>query len=219
MRWKTIPNYPAYEVSDTGLVRRELRLKKQRIKRGYALVHLYHDGVSIWIGVHRVLLVAFRGAAPEDRPESRHLNGNALDNRLDNLVWGTRQENSDDKLLHGTQVRGEQSGRAKLTAADVSYVLSSTESTAELAEKLGVARGTIQRICRGTSWKHLRRTPTEKARKINRGENNGAAKLTVDQVRAIRISSESVQTLRRKLGVSWRTVWLAKNNHTWKELQ
>ena len=62
------------------------------------------------------------------RPEGlvcRHLNGNPLDNRLENICWGTQQENAQDAIRHGTAVClrcGERSVAAKLSNDDVTNI-------------------------------------------------------------------------------------------------
>ncbi|MDE2095631.1 MAG: HNH endonuclease [Patescibacteria group bacterium] len=68
--------------------------------------------------VHRLVLEAFIGPCPPGM-ECRHLNGNRSDNRLENLCWGTRIENVEDKRKHGTILRGEMNPNAKLTADTV----------------------------------------------------------------------------------------------------
>ena len=64
--------------------------------------------------VHQLVLLTFRGKCPQGY-ESRHLNGDKLDNRLINLRWGTPQENHADRILHGT------SGR-KFTAEQIQVI-------------------------------------------------------------------------------------------------
>ncbi len=51
--------------------------------------------------VHRLVLLAFKGPRP-DGQYCRHLNGVPTDNRLANLAWGTKSENTFDKVGHGT---------------------------------------------------------------------------------------------------------------------
>jgi hypothetical protein len=51
--------------------------------------------------LHEMVLTTF------DRParlgeQCRHLNGNSLDNRLENLAWGTPSEDNYDRVSHGT---------------------------------------------------------------------------------------------------------------------
>ena len=54
--------------------------------------------------------------------ELDHINGIHNDNRIENLAWGTAQENSMDKKLHGT-LRGARKGElhpnARLSNEDV----------------------------------------------------------------------------------------------------
>jgi len=53
--------------------------------------------------VHRMVLLAFVGPAPEGM-KCRHLNGNPKDNRLENLCWGTSSENNRDIVRHGRHI-------------------------------------------------------------------------------------------------------------------
>jgi len=43
--------------------------------------------------MHRLVCEAFHGPSPEGKPVVIHLNENALDNRPENLKWGTQKEN------------------------------------------------------------------------------------------------------------------------------
>lgn len=57
--------------------------------------------------VHVLVLEAFRGPRPFPDWDSRHLDGNAGNNRLTNLKWGTKAENGLDRIRHGTPPIGE----------------------------------------------------------------------------------------------------------------
>jgi hypothetical protein len=71
--------------------------------------------------VHKLILWTFRGFAPEGM-ECRHLDGNPQNNKLTNLVWGTKLENSADRRRHGQWEGGEGNGNAKLTKQNVYHI-------------------------------------------------------------------------------------------------
>lgn len=115
--WKDIPDWEGfYQVSDKGKVRSLDRIvpskngsssmKRGKIlaptpHRGYLAVTLRKAPAFKTIKIHTAVLISFVGEKPRGL-EARHLNGNCLDNRLSNLCWGTKSENGQDKILHGT---------------------------------------------------------------------------------------------------------------------
>lgn len=51
--------------------------------------------------VHSLVAAAFYGPRPEGM-ETRHLDGNPANNRVENLRYGTQSENNLDRVSHGT---------------------------------------------------------------------------------------------------------------------
>ncbi|ATN88920.1 HNH endonuclease [Mycobacterium phage ThreeRngTarjay] len=119
-RWMPIPGLPGYEASSLGRVRslpRRItqvrygkshaitakgRVLKPRMINGYLVVQPRRPDHSIWsAGVHRLVLMAFSGVH-HPTLDCRHLNGDRMDNRPENLEWGTRLDNLEDQKLHGT---------------------------------------------------------------------------------------------------------------------
>jgi hypothetical protein len=110
--WKPIPGYPAYEASDCGRVRSIPRTEHGRTYRsvvlstrvsnsGYVLVNVRDaDGERQTRTVHTLVLAAFTGPRPRGQ-EARHLNDDPVDNRAENLVWGTKAENVADTFANG----------------------------------------------------------------------------------------------------------------------
>lgn len=111
--WTPIPDQADYEISDHGRVRSLKRgtpymLKPQAnaLRGGYL-----HVGTSQGVGhqytlkVHVQVALAFLGPRP-DGLVIRHLDGNATNNHLDNLAYGTFLENSADQRKHGTHNNG-----------------------------------------------------------------------------------------------------------------
>lgn len=52
--------------------------------------------------MHTLVALAFLGPRPEGKPHIRHLDGNARNNHVSNLAYGTAAENVADSLQHGT---------------------------------------------------------------------------------------------------------------------
>ena len=101
---KQIPNFPNYAVTKDGQVwscRYNRWLKPYHNTNGYLSLLLSRDKKSYNCRVHRLVLETYVGPRPKGM-ECRHLNGNRQDNRLENLKWGTRSENTYDSVRHGT---------------------------------------------------------------------------------------------------------------------
>lgn len=73
----------------------------------------------------------------------------------DHLSIGTYRDNTQDMMRKGRGPIGERQGSAKLTAADVLYIRSSSEGERLLAKRFSVSHATIYRARRGDCWSHL----------------------------------------------------------------
>jgi len=74
----------------------------------------------------------------------------------EHLETGTPAENCADKLRDGTQPRGENAGKAKLTEAQVLDIRArATEYQDDLAKEFGVKQAHISSIILRKSWKHI----------------------------------------------------------------
>jgi hypothetical protein len=107
--------------------------------------------------VHHLVLEAFIGPRP-DGFEACHGNGDPTDNRVENLRWGTHEENHDDRAMHGTLNRGERAGGAKLTAATVLEIRSLAARGVlqrDIAMRYGVHFGTVSKIVKRERWSHV----------------------------------------------------------------
>lgn len=108
--------------------------------------------------ISRLVLTTFVGPCPEDM-EACHKNGNPLDDRLDNLRWGTHLSNMEDKVIHGTLARGSKIGTSKLTAETVLEIRRVRKELKltykEIGARFEIDQKHAQRICTGASWSHL----------------------------------------------------------------
>jgi hypothetical protein len=171
--WRAVPTARGYEVSDDGLVRSVDRVVvcKNGSRRkytgsplsrfidsdGYWRAHLWASSVGRIRPVHALVLEAFVGPKPAGFV-CRHMNGNRQDNRLENLEWGTVQDNIDDMTRHGTRARGEGSPNAVLTRCSVVRIRSEKaagRSLSSLAKEFGVYKSTIARVVKRKTWAHV----------------------------------------------------------------
>lgn len=104
MRWKVCPVNRRYAVSDSGSVRNK---KTRRVVqtydngRGYLRVRLYHAyGPARWYPVHLLVLRTWDCERPGPEFEGAHHNGDRQDNRLANLFWKTKEQNTADRVRH-----------------------------------------------------------------------------------------------------------------------
>ena len=102
--FKTITDYENYVVSNTGDVIRLKYKDKKGAKRpfklltpsisedGYASIKLTNDDGKKTFRVHRLVASEFI-PNPKDKETVNHIDGNKLNNRVENLEWNTREEN------------------------------------------------------------------------------------------------------------------------------
>jgi hypothetical protein len=172
--WKPIPGYSLFEACGDGRIRRVAYplftkgprhplphvLRGWKSATGYLNVNIpKDDGGYGAIRVHRLVLLAFQGSPPEGRDLGCHRDGNRLNNRADNLYWGSHKDNGSDRVRLGEQVcwRLQPNGHptAKLTEHNVRSIkrrLGEGERVCDVADSYGVARTTISMIKSGKNW-------------------------------------------------------------------
>jgi hypothetical protein len=114
-------------------------------------------GVRRQVLVHTLVLEAFVGPCPRGL-ECRHLNDDPSDNRLENLCWGTRLENAEDRWRNGILPRGEDYYTAKLTTADIHTIrarCAAGEPQRVVAADFGLNQSQVSRIVNRRRWGHV----------------------------------------------------------------
>ena len=110
--WKLVPSYPGLIASSWGRVKLpdgEAPLPNGGIRKYYPKPTLgnktkasktaRHEYYGMYnrkygnIKIHRAICEAFHGPPPFDRAVVLHLDENALNNRPENLKWGSQKEN------------------------------------------------------------------------------------------------------------------------------
>jgi HNH endonuclease/NUMOD4 motif len=168
--WRTVPGYTAYEVSESGDVRRiesypahlAGRLMSPYLDEdGYLALNLRRAGSGgrKKFFIHQLVALAFISERPSVDHEVAHGDGVKSNNHFSNLRWATRTENENDKLHHGTHNRGERHGRAQLTEEQVIEIRQRNAlgkvNLRELAREFGVTHYVIFDVVHGRSWKYL----------------------------------------------------------------
>ena len=178
-QWRTYPHFEGVRVSDRGRVKSRWRfttpgygggagwwilgeswkyLPLRKSKSGYLVVHVRGKRLRL----HVVLLESFVCLRPTIDGESavaRHLNDDKLDNRLENLAWGSGTDNRRDSVRNGTHHHGSGHYATHLSDADVMEMrrlYSQGEMLQrEIAGKFDVSRATVCMVINGKVWKHL----------------------------------------------------------------
>lgn len=157
--WRSVPGWPAYEVSNHGRVRRVQPalgatvgavLKASPATNGYPRVTLCdaRSGKPKYRNVHDLVCRAFHGEPPSPEHEVAHADGNRTNNYYKNLRWATQSENRLDKQLHHR-------AKKKLNVAQVlkiRWMFSVSKNNKEIADVFGVNKSTIIRIRSGSTW-------------------------------------------------------------------
>lgn len=97
--WKDIKEYPGYQVSNEGRIKsfkqsKEGKILKSKISAGYAGVDFRKDGRTHYGLVHRIVLSTFAPIENWENLTVNHIDGDCLNNNLENLEWMTQSENT-----------------------------------------------------------------------------------------------------------------------------
>jgi hypothetical protein len=178
--WKPIPGWEGlYEVcAETQEIRSVTRIIGQHrrgrgfprtqqgkilrpvsMANGYLAYSLRKDGKSKWVNLHAAVCFAAHGPKPTPQHRVRHLDGDPLNNRPENLRWGTQRENCQDTVRHGRSTRGEKNSQTVLSESDVIEIrrrCSRGETQGVVSRDFNVCQGTVSAIVCGRSWQWLK---------------------------------------------------------------
>lgn len=164
--WKAIPNIEGYEASNLGRIR-SYRIRGSRgklsatpkilkplidKKTGYAFVHLSgNKGAYLRRKIQTLVMLAFIGPRPEGL-NILHKDDNKLDNRLDNLRYGTQKENVEDMIKHHNGIHPmrkytvKRKPRIFTWRTDFIKVYNNCDSLNEIANKTGLKKKTVMEV-------------------------------------------------------------------------
>ncbi len=123
---------------------------------GYRQTGVRINGTTKTFYVHHLVAKAFHGPCPPGM-ECRHLDGNPMNNRADNLCWGTPTENTQDQIRHGTFAPAIK--RKRFNEEEVREIrrlyATGDHTHASLAVAFGAGLNTIGRLLQGKSWRNI----------------------------------------------------------------
>lgn len=210
--------YPDYKVGDDGFVRSRINnrwgsgqwriLKGAKSKNGYLCVTLRNGKTKYRDLVHRIVLLAFVGPCPPGQ-ETRHFpDSDRTNNRLSNLQWGTRDEQTVDRIVHGTHVQGDRSPHALFSDSDIPIIhrmYRSGMSCGQIGRKFNVKAGVIHLIVTGQTYKWAQPPKKTKIRP------NAKLKGLGPSIREAHAAGETQTSIARRLGVTQAAVWYHLN--------
>ena len=173
--WKDIEGYEGlYQVSNRGRVKSlerivmrkngrpysvpELIKERQIDHKGYDRIGLNKNGKKKRFFVHRLVLQAFNPSSDETL-EVNHIDGNKLNNNVENLEWVTSSENSIhafENNLHNHQ--GERNTNASITdseAKEIKKLKGKGLTQKEVGEMFGTTNYVVANIWNRRGWTHV----------------------------------------------------------------
>lgn len=175
-QWKKIEEFNyEYEISSYGRIRsvenvivrgngwkytRKSKILKPSVSGGYLRGAVCVNKKMIPYKIHRLVALAFI-PNNENKKEVNHIDGNKLNNHVENLEWCTRQENIEHCILNKLQkpFKGEEIGNSKLLEFQVIEIRNKFKprvySRAKLAKEYNVSEATIKDILYKRTWIHL----------------------------------------------------------------
>lgn len=161
---RTIPGWPAYQVTDDGQVigRHGRPLSPHRVGP-YLRVTLSPDGGRAARQhksmVHRLVAAAFLGPLP-DGHQVNHIDGDPSNNTVENLEYVTPSANTRHSIdvLGAVRAPGERNGNARLTTEVVHAIRSAHaagETAASIGRRLDIDGAHCWRIATRRSWAHV----------------------------------------------------------------
>ncbi|XWX31289.1 HNH endonuclease [Staphylococcus phage PG-2021_1] len=158
--WHNILGFPGYWVNRKGeiLGRKGKKLKLGKSTKGYPQIFLKTKQVKKGFRIHRLVAQYFiYNDNPEQKNQVNHIDGNKLNNNVENLEWCSNKENHEHKMRNNLNValKGSEHHNSVLTEQDVIDIFKSKEPYNKLIKKYNISKSTISSIKCGRNWNHI----------------------------------------------------------------
>jgi hypothetical protein len=163
--WKSIKDYPNYQISNLGNVKSLNNYKRNYYKilspslskSGYYQIGIRLDKKRIYHTIHRLIAIHFIDNN-ENYKCVNHKDGNKLNNSIENLEWCSYSINNKHAYDNGLNKNNENHGRSKLSNSDVLLIkesLINNISQRKLAIQFNVSQACINYINVNKTWANL----------------------------------------------------------------
>lgn len=229
--WRDVPGFEGlYMISSRGNARSVPRVTSRNGKtlripggllelnnsKGYLRINMRKNGKTFQGFIHQLVAEAFIGKR-EAGQDTRHLDGNSLNNNVENIAYGSRSDNVADAIRTKGLKTGEKSPNAKLRMEDVERILEGEETAKQLATALNICVGHVAAIRNGRTWKHDAKGAKESYKKL--GSKHHMAKITEKDVEEILKSNKSARAFAKELGVDKAVICRIRNGDGWKHVR
>jgi hypothetical protein len=165
---RQVPSFPEYGTTECGKV---YRISKKKLMATRIIKHTKHDYFSVYVRLsskgkatnqklHRLVIEAWKGSAPEGRKNFvNHIDGDSLNNHVDNLEWCSLSENQRHAISTGLKGKGSELYNASLTEEQVHEIckkLKDGARTKDLSDEYCVSVDAIRKIKAGDTYFHVR---------------------------------------------------------------
>ena len=153
-----------YRIDENGTIWSPWRgwsvMHQNKNRCGYMEIYLYtaNKGRKCF-KVHRLVMETFNPVGNSHGLQVNHIDGNKVNNNLENLEWCTRSENLKHAFKLGLEsVDGEKNPSHKLTEKDVIEIcerLNKKEMLSSIAKDFNVSKGCTAHIRKKITWKNI----------------------------------------------------------------
>lgn len=169
IEWKPIKYFDGYFINELGEVKssrsfkgtKEIILKSHKNQQGYIVYNLMKNGKSYLKPLHRLLIETFK-ENKDNLPCINHIDGNKLNNSLDNLEWCSYGHN--EKEAYRLGLKKPRIKEKEIVQLTKDYkIVSFWKSANEIKRILGYSVGNICEVCNcnrksayGFIWRYVK---------------------------------------------------------------